>query len=86
MQRGSRYAPYLIVLLAFLGLLGWIRYENRRAENFVRESASFAEPSWANACRLSVPRCSDTRQRKPNSRHSLSISPLPIARWTCPCA
>lgn len=49
MQRGSRYAPYLIVLLAFLGLLGWIRYENRRAENFVRESASFAEPSWANA-------------------------------------
>jgi len=52
MKWWSRYAPYLIVLLAFLGLLGWIRYEHRRAENFVRESASFAEPNWANALPL----------------------------------
>jgi hypothetical protein len=47
MKRGSRYAPYLIVLLAFLGLLGWIRYEHRRTETLVRESASFSEPNWA---------------------------------------
>ncbi|OYT70116.1 MAG: hypothetical protein CFK48_06765 [Armatimonadetes bacterium CP1_7O] len=52
MRRWSRYTPYLIVLLAFLGLLGWIRYEHHRGENFVRESVSFAEPNWANTLPL----------------------------------
>lgn len=48
MKHGLRYAPYWVVLLAFLGLLGWTRFEHRRADSFVRESVSFAEPNWAN--------------------------------------
>ncbi|MCS7208749.1 MAG: hypothetical protein NZ874_04175 [Fimbriimonadales bacterium] len=47
MKRGCRYAPYLIVLLAALGFLGWIDLEHRRVEEMVRESLSFSEPDWA---------------------------------------
>jgi hypothetical protein len=68
MKRGSRYAPYLIVLLAFLGLLGWIRYEHRRTENLVRESASFSEPNWASV----LPVIRTDVQRQPTEEAKLA--------------
>ncbi len=43
----SRSAPYLVVLLALLGLLGWIRHEQRREERLLNELTSYSEPDWA---------------------------------------
>lgn len=47
MKRGLRFAVYGILLLVGLGLLGWLRAEQRRAEEPSYEVFTFNEPDWA---------------------------------------
>ncbi|MCX7994101.1 MAG: hypothetical protein N2651_10600 [Fimbriimonadales bacterium] len=69
MKRALRYAPYLIVLLAVLGLLGWARFEQRRAERVLNESVSFSEPEWARH----LPSIRAAVQRRPTDEAKLTL-------------
>lgn len=47
MKRALRYAPYFCLLLIGLGLLGWLKNEQRRAEESLHETVQFGEPDWS---------------------------------------
>ncbi|MCX7924554.1 MAG: hypothetical protein N2554_01940 [Fimbriimonadales bacterium] len=65
----ARYTPYLLVLLAFLGLLGWIRHEQRREERFLNEPTYYAEPDWANR----LPAIREATRRQPSDAAKLTV-------------
>ncbi|GIV08369.1 MAG: hypothetical protein KatS3mg019_0460 [Fimbriimonadales bacterium] len=47
MTRALRYAPYFCLLLVGLGVLGWLKNEQRRAEESFHETVPFGEPNWS---------------------------------------
>jgi len=46
MRTIGRFSPYLVILLAVIGLLGWARTEQQRAEDAMHETLDFREPVW----------------------------------------
>lgn len=48
MRRAFQYAPYAVVVLAVLSLVGWFRAEQHRLEHESDNTFHFEEPEWAN--------------------------------------
>jgi hypothetical protein len=46
MKTIGRFSPYLVILLAVAGVLGWARTEQRRAEEAQYEGIEVREPAW----------------------------------------
>ncbi|MCS6920133.1 MAG: hypothetical protein NZM28_10210, partial [Fimbriimonadales bacterium] len=57
------------VLLAFLGLLGWIRHEQRREERLLNELSSYSEPDLANR----LPTIREAVRRQPTDAAKLTV-------------
>ncbi|MFN3690587.1 MAG: hypothetical protein ACK4UU_06660 [Fimbriimonadales bacterium] len=77
MKAVLRYTPYLSVLLVFLGLLGWIHHEQRRAERFLNEPTTYSDPDWARllpAIRAAVRRQPDDAAKLTTLAEQLTIA------------
>ncbi|MFN7017856.1 MAG: hypothetical protein ACK4RG_01115 [Fimbriimonadales bacterium] len=69
MKMMLRYTPYLSVLLAFLGLLGWVFYEQHREERFLNEPTTYSDPDWASR----LPAIREAVRRQPNDAAKLTL-------------
>lgn len=78
MRKVGRLAPYLLILLAAVGLLSWARVEQRRSEDAMHESMVFDEPVWSRY----LPEIRHEAQRQPTDEAKLaSLAELLTRRY-----
>jgi len=68
MRRAWRYAPYFVLVLAAVGLLGWFRVEQSRAEHQLNSTYEFYEPDWSQH----LPRIRQAIARQPTEEAKLA--------------